>query len=169
MSRCNDRGLAWKSAVVLIAQAWHQIGSDNTHEGEHLPYNRTDDQWEHLIEVGLDYLKTVAQREGQESYTDLNVELATETGQPQFDFRNPGDVAGMSHLLANISERGREMHPTFLITAIITGKKTGEPGPGFYTLGQNTGLLKPEENKETFWVKQTIAAYAYYSKKRDRP
>lgn len=133
-----------------------------------MPYSRTDEQWEKLIDTGLVNLAKVAERESQKSYSKLNEELAEETGQPEFEFRDPGDLAGMSRLLANIGERGLSAHPYFLITALVTGKSSGEPGPGFYTLGQSTGLLKPGDNKEKFWVDQTNAAYAYYSKKRDK-
>lgn len=133
-----------------------------------MPYNRTDEQWEELINAGLDDLAKVAAGGRQKSYSTLNKVLAEETGQPQFEFHNPADLAGMSRLLANMGERGRETHPGFLITALVTGKHSGEPGLGFYTLGESTGLLKPGDNKEKFWVDQTNAAYAYYSKKPDR-
>lgn len=133
-----------------------------------MPYNRTDEEWEELVDAGFANLTKVAARKSQKSYSTLNEELAEETGQPEFEFRDPGDFAGMSRLLANISERGLSAHPTFLITALVTGKHSGEPGVGFYTLGESTGLLKPGDNKEKFWVDQTNAAYAYYSKKRAR-
>lgn len=133
-----------------------------------MPYDRTDEQWEQLIEAGLVNLKKVAERGNQKSYSMLNEEVAEETEQPQFDFRNPGDLAAMSRLLADVGASGLETHPDILITALVTGKHSGEPGLGFYTLGESSGLLKTGGDKEKFWVDQTNAAYAYYSKKRDR-
>lgn len=133
-----------------------------------MPYNRTDEQWEQLVEEGLVNLRRVAEQQGQKSYSVLNEELAGETGQPAFNFRSPGDLAGMSRLLADIGKRGLVAHEDFLITSLVTGKHSGEPGLGFYSLGESCGLLEPGGNKEKFWIEQTNAAHTYYSTKRTR-
>ncbi|UTT71019.1 hypothetical protein NMQ03_07935 [Arthrobacter sp. DNA4] len=132
-----------------------------------MPYNRTEEQWEQLIDAAMANLTAVAEQRSQKSYSKLNAELADETGQPAFNFRNPGDLAGMSRLLANVGERGLIAHPDFLITSLVTGKHSGEPGLGFYSLGESAGLLQPGGDKEQFWVEQTNAAHAYYSPKRN--
>jgi hypothetical protein len=131
-----------------------------------MPFGRTDVQWEDLIVAGLKILQETAAEEGRKTYTDFNKELAGETKQAEFNFNNPGDIKGISYLLADISKRARGIHEDFLITSIVVDKTNGQPGGGFYTLGEETGLLKPGQDKLKFWVDQMKLTHHYYDPKR---
>jgi hypothetical protein len=131
-----------------------------------MPFGRTDGQWEDLIGAGLEILQETAAWQGRMTYTDFNDELAGKARQAKFNFNNPGDIKGISYLLADISKRGREIHKDFLITSIVVDKTNGQPGGGFYTLGEDTDLLKSGQDKLKFWVDQMNLTHDYYDPKR---
>lgn len=128
-------------------------------------YGRADTDWEDLIQAGLHILQGVATRKSSLSYSQLNVELADSTGQSAFNFTSPDGVAGISRLLADIGKRGLETHSGVLLTSIVTGKHSNEPGSGFYALAESTRLFTPGTDKVMFWVEQMNATHAFYNLK----
>jgi len=95
-------------------------------------------------------LVRAAQHRGVTTYQDIAIIMGLPT---------TGNLMGKEtgHILGEISEdevkQGRAM-----LSSVAVGV-TGKPGPGFYALAVQMGLMKPEEDKENFWGRQREAAY----------
>ena len=63
---------------------------------------RTPDQWQQLVATAIKSLSRTARLKRLSSYTDLNRDIAAQTGQPGFDFTSPEGRNAMGNLLADV-------------------------------------------------------------------
>ena len=124
-------------------------------------YGYPDERWQAMVKAGGEYLAEVAARGGDTDYTKFCEEVRRRAG---FSVA-PGDHA-LAHLLGDI---GREAHfERGAVTTVLVHYKNGgsEPGPGFFVLCQELGLLPPghldDLTKLTFHVEQAKAVYEAY-------
>jgi hypothetical protein len=99
-------------------------------------YGYAPERWESMVDAGLTYLEQLAATGGHCDYTTFCREVARVSGSaPQ-----PGDHA-LASLLGDIGRRSYE-HRGVVVTALVHYKDEGfSPGPGFYSLCQELGLL----------------------------
>ena len=117
-----------------------------------------------MVRLGTDRLIEVARRESITSYSELNGWLAEDTGRPAFDFSNPADRTAMGHLLGLIVAETRG-DTGLMLSAVVHYLDQADPGPGFFRLAQNLGLLPAGAGaaaRDTFLVAQLNGLYAYY-------
>lgn len=131
-------------------------------------YGRSDEEWGQLTSAGLEFLVERARLEKTTTYTELDTTLRRRTRIRGFDFEQDSERAAMGYLLRLIVERNR---PTtnLLISALVQYLNTNDAGPGFYALAGELGMLPHRPSavtKQTFWIGQLNALYAYYAAKR---
>ncbi|MEU8265364.1 hypothetical protein AB0C02_32790 [Micromonospora sp. NPDC048999] len=131
-------------------------------------YGRSDEEWDQLTSVGLEFLVERARLEKTTTYTELDATLRRRTGIRGFDFEQDSERAAMGHLLGLIVERN---HPTtnLLISALVQYLNTNDAGPGFYALAGELGMLPRRSSamaKQAFWIGQLNALYVYYAARR---
>jgi hypothetical protein len=129
-------------------------------------YGRDDQDWDHLVRVGRDFLIERARLRRVTSYTELNATLVRRTGMMGFDFDHPDERAAMGHLLGLIVERD---FPTtgLMLSALVHYLDVNNAGPGFYHLATQLGLLPPNASarqKEQFWIQQVNAVHNHYAR-----
>lgn len=127
-------------------------------------YGRSDEDWDLLTRVGLEFLKERARLARLTSYTELNVSLEGRTGLARFDFEQASERAALGHLLGLIVE---EDYPSsgLMISALVQYLDANDAGPGFYTLARQVGLLAPGTSKQAqwdFWCKQVKKLHERY-------
>lgn len=78
---------------------------------------------------------------------------------PIMNLRIVGAYMGVEvgQLIGEISEDEVQARRPML-SAVVVGT-SGEPGPGFYTLARQLGLLKPDDDERKFWRAQLDAVY----------
>lgn len=93
-------------------------------------------QWGDMVDAGLANLEALAARGGHTDYSTFCLEVARLAGTcPQ-----PGDHA-LAYLLGDIARASYDSRGV-VITALVHYKGGGyEPGPGFYSICQDLGLL----------------------------
>lgn len=133
-------------------------------------HGRSTEQWEELIAVTADFLKTVAKNKQRTTYTDINREIETETSQPSFNFASAEDRNAMGDLLGDIVMRTYDEHPghKLMLSALVVYAQENRPGIGFYNLAVYLGLLAAgatELEKEKFWYDQINNVHSAYAKK----
>lgn len=128
----------------------------------------TDEHWERMVDAGLAHLARLASAGGHTDYTSFCAEVARLVGgaAPQ-----PGDHA-LASLLGDIARRSFDERGV-AITALVHYKDAGfSPGPGFYSLCQERGLLEKgvlsEERKLEFLVAHQRELETAYSRRRRR-
>ncbi len=131
---------------------------------------RTPDQWQQLVATAIKSLSRTARLKRLSSYTDLNRDIAAQTGQPGFDFTSPEGRNAMGNLLADVVQ---ETYPDrgVMLSALVPYVDANRPGGGFYHLATAMGLLDKEasaENKEEFWYSQVKKVYEAYARKTRR-
>lgn len=119
-------------------------------------YGRPDDTWDDLTAAGIDFLKERAALGRDTSYSEMSAVLARRTGLPEFDFAQQVERAGMGHLLGRIVT---ETYPDVgaMLSALVIYLDANDPGPGFYKLAEQMGLLASRSSKsarDAFWVDQ---------------
>lgn len=87
-------------------------------------------------------------------------------GSPyQMDVNNlsQNDIRILSDYLGRISADSY-LKAGFMASAVVVRKDTGRPGPGFFRLARDVGLLsgETEETEETFWREQVRKARRHY-------
>ncbi|WP_411139035.1 hypothetical protein [Streptomyces sp. C10] len=127
-------------------------------------YGRDEAEWIQLTEWGRQFLIEVAAIGVQIAYSDLNATLVRDTGLKGFDFDQPDGRAAMSYLLKQIVRLDQELLPpaapdpkALMLSAVVGYRGANDPGPGFYELAKNDGLLPPKASKQEkndFWADQ---------------
>ena len=76
---------------------------------------------------------------------------------------HPVNVALIGEYLDYISSRSQARFG-FLASALVVSKIDNVPGPGFYVLAKELGLLKKpgKSAQEMFWIGEVQKAYAHY-------
>lgn len=133
-----------------------------------MAYGRDQTDWDILAKEGENFLIERARLGRTTSYTEMNAALERRTGLRRFDFSSQADRAAMGHLLGLIvTERNRPV-TELMISALVIYLDGNDAGSGFYGLAQDLGELPPgslsASAKESFWVGQLNAIYAYYQK-----
>lgn len=135
--------------------------SDTAHFGY------TAEQWQDMVDVGLSHLEDLASSGGNTDYTTFCSEVSRRAGtSPQ-----PGDHA-LAFLLGDIARRSFDDRGV-VVTALVHYKDAGfSPGPGFYGICQELGLLEAgtltEDQKMEFLVRHQRELEARYSRRRRR-
>ena len=127
-------------------------------------YGRDEATWNELVEAGLDYLIDVASRGDLASYTEFNEALKSRVGSG-FDFDRADERGALGYLLGSIVKLTYPQTKV-MISALVKYLHSNDPGPGFYQLAQELGLLRRGANvntKSEFWMNQVRAVHAYYS------
>lgn len=126
-------------------------------------FGRDQAVWNELIDAGLNYLIEVASNQSIITYTELNDTLKYRVGSG-FDFDRADERGALGHLLGLIVERNYP-ETNLMISALVTYIGSNDPGPGFYRLAQELGLLRrgvPTSKKLEFWMNQVKSLHAYY-------
>lgn len=127
-------------------------------------YGRPLEDWALLEDEAYAFLVEKARAGDYTSYTELSDELAIRTGLRRFDFADASERAAVGHLLGRIAERDLPSSG-LLITAIVIYLHGNDPGPGFYSLAKEKGLLPANataDQRLTFWVDQVNRIKAHY-------
>ena len=66
------------------------------------------------------------------------------------DMSQQADRTEIGRILGEISEHEHEAGRP-LISAVVILKDANKPGPGFFTLARNLGLIQPDEDDDAFW------------------
>ena len=125
------------------------------------------DAWEGMVHHGTGYLERVCASGRTTDYTTFCAELGKRVGHcPQ-----PGDHS-LTYLLGDIGRRSYDERGV-VITAVVHYKGAGyNPGPGFFTLCQELGLLPsgslPDRQKDEFLVRHHNELQAAYGDRRRR-
>ena len=136
-----------------------------------MPHGREESEWTKLVGIGQDILRSLAaDKEDPISYTAFSDALAK--GMEDEDHRRfvfPSDRNAIGTLLADISKRGLEEHLGWLLSAMVTGKNSGQPGGGFYDLAKSLGMLSEgagKDEREVFFGKQLEGLWKAYQRRR---
>ena len=90
------------------------------------------------------------------TYTEVNTVVANRLGVALLDFSNPADRDEMSRILREVVILDqRETGTQRLLTAIVIYLDSNEPGPGFFALGVELGLLASNATRDErleFWA-----------------
>ncbi|CAL9387298.1 hypothetical protein SUDANB121_01192 [Nocardiopsis dassonvillei] len=127
-------------------------------------YGRTDVEWEQLVAETIGFLEERARAGSVATYTELNNVLVVRTGQRALDFSREADRAAVGRLLGEAVKRTLP-EVGAMISAITLHQGGNDPGPGFYTLAVEEGLLTPNASpaqKLDFWTGQVNRVYAHY-------
>lgn len=132
--------------------------------------DRTPDQWQELVDAATKSLTRTARLKRLSNYTDLNRDIAAQTGQTAFDFSSPEGRNAMGQILADVVEETYS-DKGVMLSALVPYVDSNRPGGGFYHLAVNMGLLDKDasaEEKEEFWYTQVKKVYEAYSRKLRR-
>jgi hypothetical protein len=137
------------------------------HQHHHVPvkYGRTEEEWDHLEDVGWKFLKERARLPNTTSYTEMNAVLVRRAGlSPAFDFNQQADRAAMSYLLRRIGDRSFAASG-LLITALVQFLNENDAGQGFFDLAYSKKLIPrprlPELERLTFWSQHVGQVQGY--------
>lgn len=135
-----------------------------------MPYGREDSEWDELVEMGYDLLSKMAENNDRPiSYTMLSHALADGMNADHRPFVFPQDRQAIGTLLANISKRGIQEHPGWLLSALVTGKGSDMPGGGFFDLAKSLGMLSESarlDEKVIFFGNQLEGLWNTYQRSR---
>lgn len=140
-----------------------------------MPHGRDEAEWNELVERGYRILSKMAGNKDKPiSYTDFSNALAASmVGGQHRRFIFPQDRNAIGTLLADISKRGIADRPGWLLSALVTGRNSNQPGGGFYVLAKSLGLLSEgagKEEQEIFFWKQLEGLWKEYAlDRRQRP
>jgi hypothetical protein len=128
-------------------------------------YGRTEDEWQHLEDVGWKFLKERARLPTTISYAEVDAVLVRRAGlSPPFDFDHEADRAAMGYLLGRISERSFEASG-LLITALVQYLNENDAGKGFFDLAYTKRLIPrprlPEMERLVFWARHVGQVQEY--------
>jgi len=126
-----------------------------------MPYGFDDEQWDDMFTAGLAYLERLARDQGDCDYTNFCREVRAATGH---EIDPHGQAC--SHLLERIGEETFRTHGV-VVTALAHYMGEGiEPGPGFFTLCHNLGIIEeiPANEEQRLQivsdqVREVLAAY----------
>lgn len=128
-------------------------------------YGRTDLEWGRLVDAGRAYLEEVAARkDGFTDYTELNMWMAEETGQPTFDFSRQDGRNAVARILGEISRKTYGEYG-FMLSALVLYQNMGTAGIGFFNLANQLipqRKLTTESQRDTFWLEQVNTIRAHY-------
>lgn len=127
-------------------------------------YGRDEDSWEQMTEAGTHFLEEIARNRTTTTYTDLNAELVEQTGRRAFDFDQAAERAAVGYLLGRIVD-GTYSQTGSMLSAVVRYAGDNSPGPGFFHLAQDMGLLDKQASsqaKDDFWMGQLKALYERY-------
>ncbi len=128
-------------------------------------YGRTDEEWDRLVEAGLQFLLERARLDKVTSYSEMNVTVARRTGLHPFDFERADERAAMGYLLGLIVD-ATFPNTGVMLSALVHYLGENDAGPGFFGLAVQLGLLDPgasADAKLAFWIGQVRAVHEHYA------
>lgn len=123
------------------------------------------EHWERLVDEGLAHLERLASRRQHTDYTSFCRDVSERVGAaPQ-----PGDHS-LALLLGDIARRSFD-DKGVVVTALVHYKNSGfSPGPGFYGICQELGLLRQgdltEDERTEFLVSHQKELESIYGRRR---
>lgn len=125
-------------------------------------YNRTDEEWEELVEAAIDLLLGQGRKANPTlTYSQFNDMLAELTGQPKFDFTLSQGRDAVGAILAYVNDRTlpdveAEIGRKALFSVLVMHQGGSDHGGGFYTYARQHGMLTStsQEAKDRFFVQQ---------------
>ncbi|QDB80780.1 hypothetical protein FE251_09530 [Georgenia wutianyii] len=128
-------------------------------------HGRSPAVWDDFVGAATAFLSSVARREGQTTYTELNRELTERTGRPGFNFDSQAERAAMGYLLGRVVEHTRP-ESGCMLSALVIYLGGNDPGSGFYALAKQLGLLSisaSADERLTFWAAQVKGLHRHYA------
>jgi hypothetical protein len=127
-------------------------------------FGYTRDAWEAMVDAGHAYLTELAAREADTDYTTFCQEVKRRSGHTV----EPGDHA-LAYVLGAIGTRTFE-EKGVVVTVVVHYKGGSDPGPGFFGLCQELGILDKgalgEDTKLAFFAQHTRAVFDAYRRPR---
>lgn len=135
-----------------------------------MPHGREESEWDELVGIGYDILCGIAEhKERPISYTEFSKALADGMDEDHRRFVFPQDRNAIGTLLADISKRGLVDQPGWLLSALVIGKNSEQPGGGFYDLAKSLNMLSEgagKDEKEIFFGNQVEGLRKVYQRRR---
>lgn len=128
-------------------------------------YGRSDDEWDRIVEDAINFLTEQAQSKLVTNYRNLNAALARQ-GHVPFDFGLERDRAAVGAVLGEAVCRTIG-DSRVMLSAIVSYTGQSDPGPGFYKLAVELGLLPNTatgDDKLAFWSRQVNAVHDRYAR-----
>jgi hypothetical protein len=129
---------------------------------------RTDLEWNELTDAVIGFLAERARAGALTTYTAVNNELMLRTGHAPFDFGTDKDRAAMGQLLGTAVEL-TYAEVGAMVSAIVTYVDGNDPGPGFFRLAEQKGVLRrgaTADERDAFWTREVAALHGHYSRGR---
>lgn len=115
-----------------------------------------ENEWERWVEGVTAFLNERVRLRRQTSYTEVNVVVSDRQGVELLDFSNSAHRSGMSHILRQVVLQDQEVTGSDrMLTALVIYLDENGPGPGFYELAVELGLLRRganDDQKTVFWT-----------------
>ena len=128
-------------------------------------YDRSDDEWDAIVNDIVAILQDQAQLRRITSYSDVNSALARRGHRP-FDFAIQSDRTAMGAALGDVVHRTIG-DTRVMLSAIVAYIDRNDAGPGFYNLAVQLGLLPntaTADDKLVFWSGQVVKVHELYAR-----
>jgi len=131
-------------------------------------YGRSGSDWDQAVQAARTFLVEQSRLGRTTSYTELNAVLGNRTRFGTFDFDLEPERAALGHLLGLVVQADR---PTsgVMLSAIVVYLNGNDPGPGFYVLATELGLIGPDATdaeKLEFWTGELGRVHEHYGRPR---
>jgi hypothetical protein len=129
-----------------------------------MKFDRSDDEWDAIVNDTTAILRDQARLRRVTSYTDVNSALVRR-GHRRFDFDMRSERAAMGAVLGDVVHRTIGDARTML-SAIVAYIDRNDAGPGFYSLAVELGLLPntaTADDKLAFWSNQVAKVHNLYA------
>jgi hypothetical protein len=128
-------------------------------------FDRSDDEWDAIVDDTVDILRDQARLRRVTSYSDVNSALARRGHRP-FDFAVQSDRTAMGAVLGDVVKR-TVGETRVMLSAIVAYIDRNDAGPGFYSLAVQLGLLPntaTADDKLVFWSGQVGKVHELYAR-----
>jgi hypothetical protein len=123
-------------------------------------FDRSDDEWDAIVDDTVDILADQARLRRITSYSDVNSALARR-GHRAFDFAVQSDRTAMGAVLGDVVKQTIG-DTRVMLSAIVAYIDRNDAGPGFYNLAVQLGLLPntaTSDDKLVFWSGQVAKVH----------
>lgn len=121
-----------------------------------VPFGLDELMWDDLVDATIEVLHTVGRSRETITYGDLARRLHERVPEVQLD----PHYGAMPHLLEEVNVAVARRDPGApMISALVIGAETNEPGGGFYKAAERLGHVVSD--RVTFWLGQVQAAHQW--------
>ena len=132
-------------------------------------YNRSPEDWDRMVDVGMEFLISRARLNRPTSYTEFNAVLVSHR-LPGFDFNLQSERTALGQLLYRITmaHRAKTGRDDLMLSAMAYYLNISDAGPGFYDFARELHLMPPQGgDKLAFWTGQMAKLHALYGPSDD--